>query len=136
MGDIGEEAASRYLKKQRWRIIERNWRTRLGEIDIVAYDGTELVLVEVKSRTCGESAVSYLFDTVTPEKQHKLSLLSELYLRVRFRGRTRPPVRIDVIGVVLTGRKKLHAIMHLRAAVSATPSDPGLGWSARRRLSG
>ena len=50
-GAEGEERAARALKKARYRIVERNFRTPAGEIDIVAHDGKCLVFVEVKTRS-------------------------------------------------------------------------------------
>lgn len=50
LGAIGEDIAERYLKKKGYRIIDRNFRCRLGEIDIIALDGEALVFVEVKTR--------------------------------------------------------------------------------------
>lgn len=50
LGAWGESAAEKYLRKVGYRILERNFRCRLGEIDIIALNGTELVFVEVKTR--------------------------------------------------------------------------------------
>lgn len=50
LGRAGEDRAAAYLEKRGWRVLERNWRCRQGELDIVALDGDELVVVEVKTR--------------------------------------------------------------------------------------
>lgn len=50
LGARGEDIAEKYLKMRSYRIIERNYRCRLGEIDIIALDGRSLVFVEVKTR--------------------------------------------------------------------------------------
>ncbi len=50
LGRWGEDIAEKYLKKKGYLIVERNFRCRLGEIDIIARDGADLVFVEVKTR--------------------------------------------------------------------------------------
>jgi len=50
LGGWGEDAAEKYLKKKGYIIVERNFRCKLGEIDIIAMDGAELVFIEVKTR--------------------------------------------------------------------------------------
>ncbi len=50
LGSWGEEIAENYIKKKGYSIIERNFRCKLGEIDLIAYDGKQLVFIEVKTR--------------------------------------------------------------------------------------
>ena len=50
LGKKGEEIAAQYLSEKGYEILERNWRNRHKEIDIIAKDGNELVIVEVKTR--------------------------------------------------------------------------------------
>jgi putative endonuclease len=50
LGDKGEQLAEEYLKRQKYKILDRNFRTRFGEIDIVARDRGQLVFVEVKTK--------------------------------------------------------------------------------------
>ena len=54
LGTKGEEIAGSYLKKEGYRIVERNYRTSRGEVDIVAYEGDKLVFIEVKTRRTRE----------------------------------------------------------------------------------
>jgi putative endonuclease len=95
LGDRGENVAARYLRNQGYRIIVRNFRCDLGEIDIVARDGSTLVFVEVKTRA---------YDEPTPEeqvhdgKQHQLTKAGRFYLS-RY-GTPQPPARFDVVAVV------------------------------------
>ncbi len=93
----GEEGAVAYLRDRGYRIITRNWRCRLGEIDIVARDGETLVFVEVKSRR--SSAFGTPQAAVDGRKQRKLSLVALQYLQ---NGRVKPgPARFDVVAVTV-----------------------------------
>lgn len=104
-GREGEQAASRHLKRMGYRLIGRNLRSRLGEIDLLAEapDQKTMVLVEVKSARVSRSQGV----RVAPEarvgrsKQRRLAALaSQLARRYGFVGR---PIRFDVIGVDLPG---------------------------------
>jgi len=95
LGATGEELAISYLKKLGYRIVERNFRCKLGEIDVVAYDGNTLVFVEVrtkKSRHFGSpvSSVSY-------QKQRKLISLAKFYIKKH--KLFNKSARFDVVGV-------------------------------------
>jgi len=93
----GEDAAAAYLRDRGYRIVERNWRCRLGEIDIVARDGETLVFVEVKSRR--SAAFGAPQAAVDGRKQRKLSLAALHYLQAR---RVAPgPARFDVVAVTV-----------------------------------
>ncbi|MBW2637887.1 MAG: YraN family protein [Deltaproteobacteria bacterium] len=77
-GKRGEEIAATYLKKEGYRIRERNYRCPVGEIDIIALDGNEVVFVEVKSRRSddfGEPEAA-----VDARKQAKLSRIALSYI--------------------------------------------------------
>jgi len=78
VGKAGEEAAVRYLREHGYQILERNYRCRFGEIDLIARDGRVLAFVEVKTRRSqkyGPAAAA-----VTREKQRHLIKASQLYL--------------------------------------------------------
>ena len=77
IGNIGEEAAVKALKKQGYKIIERNYRTRLGEIDIIAKDGEYTVFVEVRLRK--SNAFGSPADTIDKRKQQKLIKTAQYY---------------------------------------------------------
>ena len=93
-GDAGEERALRFLEKQGLTLIERNFRCKGGEIDLVMKDGTGLVFVEVRKRAAsgyGGAAAS-----VTPRKQMRLVAAAHTFLQ-RY---TMPPAcRFDVITI-------------------------------------
>ena len=77
-GKRGEDLAAAFLAENGYRILARNWRCSLGEIDIIAAEGTELVFVEVKSRTSDLFGAPEL--SVNPRKQKKLASLALCYI--------------------------------------------------------
>jgi putative endonuclease len=92
-GDAEERAAS-YLASRGLQIVARNYRTRLGEIDLVARDGDVLVFVEVRMRSDG--GFGGALESVTPRKQRRIAAAAGLYLA---RIRRPPPCRFDVLAV-------------------------------------
>jgi len=77
-GDAGEDFAAAHLESHGFRVVARNFRTRMGEIDVIARDARYLVFVEVKARKAGsmvpaEEAVDY-------HKQRRLRAAAEYYL--------------------------------------------------------
>ena len=103
LGAKGEEIAVRYLKRRGYRILERNYRSRLGEIDIIAEHGAHLVFVEVKTRS--DTLFGSPFESVTVHKQRQLSKVALEYLSKQ--GCHDRPARFDVVGVQL---QKVNAI--------------------------
>ncbi|MCM2421928.1 YraN family protein [Streptomyces sp. RKAG293] len=100
-GRYGEELAARWLATAGLRVLERNWRCRGGEVDIVASEGDALVMCEVKTRTGGD--YEHPMAAVTPRKAERLRLLAECWLS-EHGGPPSGGVRIDLVGVVLPGR--------------------------------
>ena len=100
LGDRGENLAARYLRNRGFRILTRNFRCPLGEIDIVARDGRTLVFCEVKTRTYEEGGADGLTpeDQVNPAKRHQITKAARYYLS-RY-GTVQPPARFDVVAVV------------------------------------
>lgn len=96
LGRYGEDVAVAYLQHQGMTVIERNWRCDVGEIDIVAREGSTLVICEVKTRSSTDfgAPVQHL----TPRKMRRLRQLAYRWLVER--QVHAPAVRIDVIGVV------------------------------------
>ncbi|MFC5817333.1 YraN family protein [Nonomuraea harbinensis] len=95
LGRHGEQLAADYLRAEGMTIIERNWRCRHGEIDIIAEDGPTLVVVEVKTRS-GTSHGTAL-ESVRPAKLARLRALAAKWLAAE--SRTYATVRIDVIAL-------------------------------------
>ncbi|MFT4028667.1 MAG: YraN family protein [Protaetiibacter sp.] len=96
LGRRGERLAERYLLARGYRLVERNWRCRHGEIDLVARDGDTLVFVEVKTRT--STAFGHPFEAITPAKLARLRRLAGLWCETHPRERGR--VRIDAVAVL------------------------------------
>ncbi len=80
-GAKGETEAVKYLKKNGYLIIETNFRTKAGEIDIIAQKGGDLHFVEVKSRA--SYTYGHALEAVTPAKQQKLIRAAKFYLHTR-----------------------------------------------------
>lgn len=78
-GKDSESLAVRHLKKNGYKILQQNYRTKLGEIDIIAKDKQTLVFVEVKARKSGHYGNPKW--AVTPKKQRKISMVALYYLK-------------------------------------------------------
>jgi len=98
-GRQGESVAVRYLKKQGYKIIEQNYRSKAGEIDIIARDRKTLVFVEVKTRR----SISYGNPkwAVTPKKQRAISKAALCYLKMT--DQTHADARFDVVSILARG---------------------------------
>ncbi len=110
LGCYGEDLAARRLTEAGMRILDRNWRCRDGEIDIIAADGDTLVICEVKTRRVG--SYEHPMAAVRPGKTARLRLLAERWLELHG-GPPPGGVRIDVIGVLLPARGA-PAVEHVR----------------------
>lgn len=104
LGNRGERIAASFLRKQGCQIIEKNYHSRLGEIDIVAKEGESIVFVEVKTRRSTdfglpEEALSY-------DKRRRLSKLALNYLaHRRIEGSN---CRFDVVSILMDNNKVKH----------------------------
>lgn len=100
LGRAGERCAARHLRRRRYRILARNLRTRLGELDLIALapDRTTLVFIEVKTKARDADSSSPPPEAhITPAKQRKLIQLVERLAAQR--RRQDRPLRIDVIAI-------------------------------------
>lgn len=113
LGSRGEHIAAAFLTDRGLRVLDRNWRCREGEIDIVARDGDALVFCEVKTRT--GLGFGHPAEAVTPRKQKRLRLLAQRWLAAH--DEHAPDLRFDVIGV-LVPQEGLPRVTHLPAAFS------------------
>jgi len=109
-GRAGEEAAVRFLRRRGYRILERNYRTPFGELDIVALKGRDLAFCEVKSRTGGD--LEEALGAVDERKRARMARAAGYYLfRQGLEGRR---CRFDVIALLNEGEG--WKIMHVRDA--------------------
>ncbi len=111
LGRWGEELAVLHLHTQGMEVLDRNWRCRDGELDIVAREGGSLVFVEVKARSgigYGEPA-----EAVSPAKARRIRVLAARWLAEQ-RPEGRWDLRFDVVSVLRTG--DLPQVLHLKGA--------------------
>ncbi|NRQ40657.1 YraN family protein [Nonomuraea sp. NN258] len=111
LGRHGEQLAVTYLEAEGMKIIERNWRCRYGEIDVIAEDGPTLVVVEVKTRS-GRSHGTAL-ESVRPAKLARLRMLAAKWLAAQ--PRTFERVRVDVIALERFAGD--YSLRHVRGAI-------------------
>lgn len=97
IGQSAEQIAVDYLTEKKIKIIDRNYRTRSGEIDIVAKDGKSFVFVEVKAKRTSRFGKPY--EMVTERKKRKLRMTSKRYLQDSRVDIGKTNWRIDVISI-------------------------------------
>ena len=100
-GKKGEDAAASFLAKEGYKIIERNFRCPLGEIDIVALDKGVLVFVEVKTRSSNKFGLPE--EAVNRRKQHQMAKAAQFYISRKKLFNS--PARVDVVAVILSDEK-------------------------------
>ena len=116
LGALGERLAAEHLAERGYRIVERNFRCRMGEIDLIARREDELVFTEVKLRKDASHGEAREF--VTASKQRKLLLTAEYYLAARPWAQDLQ-ARFDVIEVYAPqGTEENCSIFHLENAFS------------------
>lgn len=115
LGRAGEQVATTYVTRLGWCVLARNWRpadrTLRGELDIVAVDGSDLVVCEVKTRRGTGAGVP--FDAVTPRKLAQLRRLTGAWL-AEHPGAGHRTVRIDVVGLLWPDAAVAPTIDHRR----------------------
>lgn len=111
IGTRGEAAAAAYLERVGMQVVDRNWRNSRGELDIVALDGEDLVICEVKTRASESRGTAE--DAVSPAKQKQLGRLARAYLAAA--GLADASVRFDVITIRLLSEDRA-LLRHHRAA--------------------
>jgi len=105
-GRIGEELATKYLKSNGYNVLERNYRTNMGEIDIIAIKSNLLIFIEVKTRT--STYFGYPYEAVNIKKQDKIIKTSWMYMKQKKLFDYQ--VRYDIIEVFLTKKYKINHI--------------------------
>jgi putative endonuclease len=97
LGSEGEDLAIQFLRRKGYRIISRNYKNYIGEIDIIAQDGETVVFIEVKTRA--NDSFGSPFEAVHRKKRQKLRNLALLYLK---KQGEELPVRFDVLSITCT----------------------------------
>lgn len=105
-GIIGEEIAIKYLRSQGYKILDRNYRTNIGEIDIVAVKKDLLIFIEVKARS--NINYGYPYEAVNWQKQEKIIKTSYIYLKHKHLDKYQ--IRYDIIEIFLQNEPKINHI--------------------------
>lgn len=113
LGRLGERLAREHFERRGFRALASNYRTRLGELDLVAWDGVTIVFVEVKTRRAGTGLP---WDALGPSKQRRVRAMAAQWL-AETRDRPRAAeLRFDAVGVTIDARGRLAALEHLEGA--------------------
>ena len=114
-GNAGEDAAAKFLKRKKYKILERNYVAVGCEIDIIAENKEFIAFVEVKTRTLGKESESESRPAaaVTPEKQRKIIAAAKFYTH---NDPSEKNLRLDVIEVYLNENQKVDKILHFENA--------------------
>jgi putative endonuclease len=113
LGNEGERTATAYLAERGYHILERNFRCRGGEVDLIALDGATVVFVEVKLRR--SLARGAPIEAVTPVKQSRVRKAAQVYLA--YSGQVFTRIRFDVVSIMKSGKRT--DITHLKAAFAS-----------------
>jgi putative endonuclease len=114
LGRRGEQLAAEHLERLGFEILERNYRTRWGELDIVAFDGNVLAFVEVKARRAAAGAAP--LESIRGRKRAQVRKMAGSWLIERRERRYAKTLRFDAIGVTIDAAGRLASLDHLEAA--------------------
>jgi putative endonuclease len=115
LGRRGEELASEHLERLGYTVLARNYRTRWGELDIVAFDGAALIFCEVKTRRLPHTGGAP-FDAVDARKRVQLRKMAARWL-VECRERPHADeLRFDAVGLTFDREGHLVALEHIKHA--------------------
>jgi len=107
-GKIGEEEAVKFLKKNKYKIIERNFRTKFGEIDIIAKKEKKVVFIEVKTRKT--ISFGYPEEAVDERKLNKIKKVALYYIQ---KNKIKSPVKVEVLSILIKDDRKEFKIIPL-----------------------
>ncbi len=118
IGERGELLAVEHLQARGLTVVERNFRTRHGELDVILTDDAHLVFCEVKTRVVrGDPGPLGPFAAIGLRKRRQVRLMARLWLAASSSRRPHPPeMRFDAVGVTLDPTGRLIAIEHLEGA--------------------
>ena len=116
LGRLGEALASEHLQARGYSVVDRNFRTRYGELDLVVADRQSLVFCEVKSRVGRKREIGPL-DAVGSAKRNQVRRIARQWLAERGASAPKPPqIRFDAIGITLDRHGRLLELNHVEAA--------------------
>jgi putative endonuclease len=115
LGQLGEQLAAEHLVRRGFRILERNYRTRWGELDIVAFDGRTLAFCEVKTRRLG-AATGTALEAIHARKRRQVRRMAGSWLSDRAERPSASAIRCDAIAVTFDRAERLVEIQHLEGA--------------------
>ena len=116
LGRIGEDLALAHLERLGYTLVARNHRTRFGELDLVVFDGTTLVFVEVKTRRAS-AAGRGPWEALHERKRRQVRRMAAAFLLEAPERPRSADLRFDAIGVVIDAYGKLVRLDHLEAAL-------------------
>lgn len=114
MGASAEQVAAQHLVEHGYVILERNWRCRSGEIDLIAEQNGMLIFVEVRSRGTYSASFGTPAESITPRKIKQVRDTAAVYLHRTLRSEA--SVRFDVVAVWLDGKSNMTSLDHIVAA--------------------
>lgn len=114
LGSAGERLAAGWLEARGFRMVARNWRCPYGELDLIAEEAGEIVVVEVKTRRGVAHGAPE--EAITASKRAHLIAATQMYLMEH--ALESRPYRIDVLAVQLDGQGRLTDVRHYRSAVA------------------
>jgi putative endonuclease len=118
LGERGEDAAARHLKRKGYRIVARHVASRLGELDVVALDGRTIVFVEVKTRATSDAG--HPSEAIDLRKQQRMTQAALAFLKAR--GLLNHTARFDVMAITWAENERRPTIEHFENAFSPVGS--------------
>jgi putative endonuclease len=115
LGLLGEDLALAHLERLGFALVTRNHRTRFGEIDLIVYEGSTLVFVEVKTRRANSSGRGP-WEALHERKRQQVRRMAAAYLLEVADRPHSADVRFDAVGVLIDGQGRLLRLDHLEAA--------------------
>jgi putative endonuclease len=113
LGRLGEQLAAEHFERLGWEIVERNYQTRFGELDLVAVDGVTLVFAEVKTCRLGRGEP---WQNLHERKQARVRKLAGVWFNEHRAAPFFERVRFDAIGVLIDAQDALVRLDHLEDA--------------------
>ena len=114
LGRTGEDLAAEHFERLGYDVVDRNYRTRYGELDLVCFDGETLVFCEVKTRRANRAASPW--DNLHSEKRAQVRRMSAAWLAEKPGRPYAQQLRFDAVGVLFDPQGRLVALDHLEGA--------------------